>query len=490
MRILMVTSEAVPYAKAGGLADAVAALSAQLSAIGHDVRVVLPRYYFIDRSDLDDLEIPLRVPLGNDELWCGVYRGSDWGPEYYFLDYEALFGRDGIYGTRNEPSFPDNARRFALLGRGALELCRAIDWTPDVIHCHDWPAVPAILYAKSSLCPKALQDVSTVLTIHNLGHQGEFEVSDVVYLGLTPADQAASAIARRGRLNFLRAAIELADKITTVSPRYAQEIRTPEFGFGLEESINRRACDLIGIVNGIDYTEWNPETDPLIAVRYSADSLHEKEANKRALMEETGLRYSQDVPVVGMVSRLVEQKGFADLCGPGSKTLYKMCANLDVQFVILGTGERWCEMDLRRLQAKLLNLRAILTFDNGLAHRIEAGADFFLMPSRYEPCGLNQLYSMRYGTIPIVTATGGLRDTVVPYGPDFGGGTGFFVNGTGGKSIYAAVERAVAAFQNRPEHIRQMRMEGMKARFSWHESAQQYVKTYRDASFRSSRSSR
>ena len=490
MRILMVTSEAVPYAKAGGLADAVSALSAQLSAIGHDVRVVLPRYYFIDRFGLDDLAIPLRVPLGSDELWCGVYRRSDRGPQYYFLDYEALFGRDGIYGTRDEPSFPDNARRFALLGRGALELCRTIDWIPDVIHCHDWPAVPAILYAKSSLCPKKLQAVSTVFTIHNLGHQGEFEVADVVYLGLTPADLAASAIARRGRLNFLSAAIELADKITTVSPGYAKEIRTPEFGFGLEKSIKRRADDLIGIVNGIDYTEWNPETDPHIAVRYSADSLHKKEANKRALLEETGLRYSRDIPVVGMVSRLVEQKGFADLCGPASKTLYNMCADLDVQFVILGTGEQWCEIDLRRLQAKLLNLRAILTFDNGLAHRIEAGADFFLMPSRYEPCGLNQLYSMRYGTIPIVTATGGLRDTVDPYEPDSGGGTGFFVNGTGGRSIYAAVERAVAVFHDRPEHIRLMRMDGMKTRFSWHKSAQQYVRTYRDASFRSSRSSR
>lgn len=488
MNILMVTSEAVPYAKSGGLADAVSALSSELARAGHEVRVVLPRYYFVDRSLLSVIGEPLGVPLGEHELWCAVYcarhpGGANPGSlHYYFLDHEELYGRDGIYGTSSEPFFRDNARRFAFLGRGALQLCLMLGWTPDVVHSHDWPAALSITYLKSSVCPSRLENAAAVFTIHNMGYQGIFELSDATHLGLPSADLARSGIERYGRLNFLKAAIEGADKITTVSPGYAEEIKTAELGFGLEKEVAGRADDLVGIVNGIDYEVWNPETDPLIPRHYSADSLIGKKENKKALTVEAGLRYSDSVPIVGMVSRLVEQKGFADLCGPESSALHAICADLDVQVVILGTGEAWCETELRRLDASLLSLRAFIAFDNRLAHLIEAGADFFLMPSRYEPCGLNQLYSLRYGTIPIVTATGGLRDTIEPYDPETGSGTGFFVDGFGGRAIYRAVERAVELFRRRPDRIDAMRQRGMSRRFSWEVSAEEYQRVYEAAS--------
>ena len=481
LRILMVTSELVPLAKVGGLGDMVSALAAELDRQGHDVRVVLPRYYSLDRADFERIEGPLGVPLGLGEEWCAVIAtelaGS--GVKVYALDHEGLFGRDGVYGTRAEPAFPDNVRRFAMLCRGALQVCKMLDWTPDVVHAHDWPAALAPVYLYTVEAQGPFERTGSLLTLHNLGHQGLFGERDFVHTGLPLGSLEGSGF-RSGRdnINLLVAGALHADVLTTVSPTYAREIQTPAHGEGMDGLLRRRSGDLFGVLNGIDYEVWNPETDPLIPATFSVDDLSGKAAVKSALQEELGLEVTADVPLVGMVTRLVRQKGITELCAPAFGSLFSICRDMALQVVILGTGEAWLEKELQTLAAVLPNLRVVLKFDDRLAHLIEGGSDFFLMPSRYEPCGLSQMYALRYGTLPIVRRTGGLADTVESYDEETGAGTGFVFDELTPLSIYNSVGWAVWAWYNRKQHLAEMRRRGMELRFSWETSARRYAELY------------
>lgn len=478
-KILMVSSEAVPYAKTGGLADMVSALSLKLSEAGDDVRIIMPRYYDIDKEKLSKMKQPLGIPTGDDEKWTAVYTDKLKGTvPVYFIDYDLLYGRKGIYGPSGSESFGDNAERFNLLCRGAFQLCRMIDWIPDVMHCHDWSAGLVPLYLNTIEFSHEFKRTASVFTIHNIGYQGIFPADETVHTGLV--EQAA--MLHNDNMNFLKCAIDQSNIVTTVSPTYAREIQTAQYGEGLETLLDYRKYDLFGILNGVDYSEWNPETDRHIApLNYDHKDLSNKAKLKENLQKEAGLEVSPDKPLIGIVSRLADQKGFRELCEPFYGCLASLCRYIDLQFVILGTGEKWCEEELNRLTRTLPNLSVWTEFDNKKAHLIEAGSDFFLMPSRYEPCGLNQLYSLKYGTLPIVRNTGGLADTVENYNQETGGGTGFTFDDLTPEAIYNVVGWAVWAWYNRTEHINAMREKAMTRDFSWTGSVKEYKEIYEKA---------
>lgn len=483
MKILMVTSEAIPFAKTGGLADAVAALSIALKKKGHDVRIVMPRYYRIDRSALDLIPGPMAVHLGAYEYWTGVYTtmlpNSD--VPVYFIDHEQSFGRDGIYGTPLESDFSDNPRRFSVLAHGALQLCRKQNWIPDIIHAHDWAAALITVLLKFNEQESELSHTASILTIHNIGYQGVYPKHAYADTGLDWQHFYATGFEDWDRINFLKAGIVSADALTTVSPTYAREIQTPEYGFRMDGILRYRAEDMTGILNGIDTDIWNPKTDPLIPQNYSIKTLAKKEKNKEALQERMGLPVNPDVPVFGMVTRLADQKGVAELFGPTYGSAFRICTEMNIQIAVLGAGEHWCEEELNALAAKLPNFRVYIGYNEELSHLIEAGSDFFLMPSRYEPCGLNQMYSLLYGTLPIVRNTGGLADTVQNYNEQTGDGTGFMLDFLSPKSIYDVIGWATYAWFNKKEHIKKMQKTGMKKQFGWNVSANEYIEVYKKA---------
>ncbi len=484
MRILMVTSELVPFAKVGGLADVVASLSKKLKVLGHDIRIVMPRYYSIDKAELLSHPAPLGVPVGFGEIWNGVLEGRlpDSDLPIYFLDNEDLYGRDGVYGEFGN-SYNDNCIRFTNLSRGALQLCKYLGWYPDVVHAHDWPTAIVPLFLNTWDKDGYFAKTASVLTIHNLGHQGWFPKEDIHNLQLNWDEFFVSGLEKFDSINFLKSGIENADIITTVSPTYSYEILSSEFGEGLEGVLASRRGDLYGILNGVDYDVWSPESDKFIPFNYSSSDLKGKALVKRALQESLGLEVSDKKPLIGLVSRFADQKGFGALCGPGYGSLFGICNDMDVQVVVLGTGEKWCEDELKSLEARLPNLKVIFAFNNEMAHWIEAGSDFFLMPSKYEPCGLNQIYSLRYGTLPIVRRTGGLADTVDCYNEFNGDGDGFVFNHLTPGAIYDVVGWAVWAWYNRPEHIQKMIQAAMKKCFDWDLSVNEYEKIY-SAAFR------
>jgi starch synthase len=480
MKILMVSSEAAPFAKAGGLGDAVSALARALSRAGHDVRVLLPRYYCVDRGKLEAVRGPLGIPTGSGEEWAGIYKSYLPGSvvEVYFLDHEAYFGRDGIYGSKSEPDFADNPERFAFLSRAAFQLCRKLEWIPDILHAHDWPtSLVPVLLGNAERLGEFAKTVSA-LTIHNLGYQGVYPKESFLSFGL-PWDLFHNAgFEFYDKVNLLKAGIRSADCLTTVSPTYAREIQTPDYGFGLDGLLRFRSSDLVGILNGVDLDEWDPETDLRIPARYSSATMAGKDKCKAALQKEFGLAVSTDKPLVGMVTRLADMKGVGELFGPLYGSAFRICSDIDLQFAVVGSGAKWCEDELRSLSGRLPNFRARIGFDERLAHLVEAGADFFLMPSRYEPCGLNQMYSLRYGTLPIVHRTGGLSDTVENYNQETGAGTGFMFDNLTPRAVYDTVGWAAWAWYNKRKHIEAMRVRAMERRFSWDHAASEYAKLY------------
>ena len=480
-KILMITSEVLPFAKTGGLADAVSELSIQLKKMGHDVRILMPRYYHIDRKSLKKHDEALGIWLGKGEEWTAVYEGSLPAEDVpvYFLEHERFFGRDGVYGHRPDEGFTDNAARFALLSRGGFQLSRMLHWIPDILHCHDWPSAPACYLLKKEEQNRGFSNTKSVLTIHNLGYQGIFPLDDVVYLQPETDMLNISTLEFSGALNFLKSGIITADRITTVSPTYAEEIKKAEFGYGMDGLLNYRSSDLYGILNGVDYSSWNPETDPHIQPdNFGISELKVKQKVKKKLQAEFGLSKNNSVPLIGMVTRLVDQKGIRELCQPGYGSLFSICRDLDLQFAVLGTGDQWCERELNELSARLPNLSVKIGYDNRLAHLIEAGSDFFLMPSRYEPCGLNQMYSLAYGTLPIVRATGGLADTVKNYNQKNGDGTGFTFHDLTPSVIYDVVRWVVETWYKRQNHILRMRVAAMNEKFTWEKSAAEYLRVY------------
>jgi len=464
-KVLMVASEAEPFAKSGGLGDVLGALPAALAAQGHTVAVLLPRYGWIPLGGLRRVYENLVIWLGETPWRTDVFSTVERGVEVLLVDCPPLYGREGLYGAAGE-DYPDNAIRFAVLSRSALEIVRRV-FRPEIVHCHDWQAALVGPYMRHRMAlDPTFFGIKLVLTIHNLGYQGLFPPEILPALGLDRSLFQPEALEFYGRVNFLKGGIVFSDAITTVSRAYAREIQTPEFGHGLDGLLRARSAVLTGILNGADYSQWNPETDPLIAARYSVDDLSGKRACKRDLLVECGFDPDDDRPVIGMISRLAAQKGF-DLLAEAAEELVRE----DLRLVILGAGDPYYEDRLRRLAAEHPQRVFVrIAFDNAFAHKIEAGADMFLMPSRYEPCGLNQIYSLRYGTVPIVRATGGLDDTVDET-------TGFKFADYSAAALLDAVRRALAAYRSR-EIWREMMIRGMKKDYSWEASARQYAALY------------
>ncbi|HVT92428.1 MAG TPA: glycogen synthase GlgA [Bryobacteraceae bacterium] len=466
-KVLMVSSEAAPYCKTGGLADVVGSLPVALREQGAEVAVVLPGYLDLKTPDPPrEVWRHLPVPIGPHVFQTDIYRTDRQGVAFFIVDCPALYGRHGIYGDA-KGDFSDNHLRYGVLCLAALGVIRHL-FRPQVIHCHDWQAslLPVYLRTIFANSPEFL-GMKTLLTIHNLGYQGRFWSGLLGDLGLDPALMHPAGLEFYGDINFLKGGIAFSDAINTVSPTYAREIQTAEYGFGLDGFLRTRSGAISGILNGADYSQWNPETDPYIARNYSSSDLSGKVECKRALLDEMGLPERMDRPLLGIVSRFADQKGF-DLV----EQIAGQLAGEDAALVVLGSGDPHFENSFRKLAGAHPDKFSVrVGYDEGLSHRIEAGADMFLMPSRYEPCGLNQIYSLRYGTVPIVRATGGLDDTIE-------GGTGFKFWDYSAHSFFLAIRAALEAFQDRPGWRETMRR-CMEKDFSWEASAGQYLDFYR-----------
>ncbi len=486
LRILYAASEVVPFSKTGGLADVAGALPEALAQMGHDVRVISPFYAALFHRDqftvphngksvsMNFNGIPQSFKLRKPASWAGK-------AQHFFVEHPNYYARTGLYvEAASGRDYPDNDVRFAFFSRGILELLAVSNWVPDIIHLNDWQTalVAAYLRVKSPEVT-SLQATRTVLTAHNMAYQGVFPAERFAFLDFDESLAAPMGpFEYFGQINFLKAGLVHADKINTVSPTYAREIQSsPDFGAGLEGLLRQRSGDLTGILNGIDTDIWNPVADKLIAQTYDQTSLDGKAVNKRALCDKCGVDTSRlDRPLVGMITRLAEQKGLA-LVVEAAERLFA----LDVNLVLLGTGDPTLQKLFSEWNDRYPGrFRAILTFDNALAHLIEAGSDIFLMPSRYEPCGLNQMYSLRYGTVPVVRATGGLADTVIDADANPGSGNGFAFIDYKSAAMLDALERAVFAYRE-PGRWRGIMKCGMAADFSWANAAKEYLALYNSA---------
>lgn len=477
MHIVFAASECVPFSKTGGLADVVGALPPALAALGHRVSVYLPLYRQTRLADAKPVLPSVTVPFDDRYRFCSVLDGGmHSGVQFYFIDYPPFFDREALYGT-SVGDYRDNAERFALYSRAVLESCKILG-VPDVFHCHDWQSalVPVLLRSVYAEDP-AFRDVGCVFTIHNMGYQGLFP-PEILPLLMLPWDLfTITRMEFYGNVNFLKGALVFADFVTTVSKKYSQEIQTAEYGFGLEGVLHGRAATVTGILNGVDYKEWSPETDKFIAARYSHQDLSGKAACKQDLLTQFGIADADSkLPVIGIVSRFAAQKGF-DLI---SQVMDRL-AREDMIVVALGAGDKeYQDMFLRLHKQYPQKIAVKVAYDNGLAHKIEAGSDMFLMPSRYEPCGLNQIYSLKYGTVPVVRATGGLDDTIENWDLRTGRGTGFKFSEYTGEALLDTVKLALKAYQDHEAWQRLMR-NGMSKDFSWNASAREYVRVYERA---------
>ena len=473
MRVLFAASECVPFVKTGGLADVAGALPVELAARGAQVRVVLPLYAAIGepwRSRMRRIA-EFEVELGWRRQYCGVLELEHLGVTYYFLDNQYYFGRSYIYGLGG-----DEYERFGFFCRAILDLLPRVDFQPDVLHCNDWQTgmVPALLKLQYANLP-FYANIKTAVTIHNLQYQGVFDIKAVQdTLGLDDAQFTSDKLECYGCANFLKAGLVYADEITTVSPSYADEIQTAYYGERLDGLLRARRGQLWGILNGIDVTDYNPATDAHLAQPYGIGDFAGKAANKAALQRELGLREDAGVPLIGLVTRLSHQKGL-DLIDYVIRELM----DEGIQLVVLGMGDAkytdlfsWCE------SAFPGRVAARFAMDNVLAHRIYGGSDMFLMPSLFEPCGLSQLISMRYGTIPIVRETGGLRDTVLSYNDFTKEGNGFTFHNYNAHDMLSVIQRALHFYEKKQPVIEKLRVQGMEGDYSWANSAKEYVKIY------------
>lgn len=483
LNILMTSPEAVPFAKTGGLADVAGALPRELVKLGHHVYLVIPRYGTIDGAAQGFKEWRrLTVPTASGPIDAVIEQATlkDCGVQVLAVRHDPFFARTGLYQESGR-DYPDNLERFAFFSRAVLELIPALSqetgWTPDLLHAHDWQTALSIVYLRTLYAGQPVfKGIRTLFTIHNIGYQGLFPAADYWKTGLGPELFTLQWLEFYGSLNLLKGGLVFADLLTTVSPTYSREIQTPEFGFGLDGVLRERKDRLAGVVNGIDADLWNPAADPYLPCRYSVPDLAGKKVCKSSLQREMNLPV-REVPLLGIVSRLSEQKGH-DLVAEALPELM----GLDLQMVLLGTGDPSLEAGFRSLQAQFpekIGLR--IGFDEGLAHRIEAGSDLFLMPSRYEPCGLSQLYSLRYGTVPIVRRTGGLADTVLNYSPRAvkeGRATGFLFGEPTKEALLTTVLLALRVYAER-EEWRSLIRAGMGTDVSWAKSACAYEELYR-----------
>ncbi|MEO8052378.1 MAG: glycogen synthase GlgA [Acidobacteriota bacterium] len=466
-RILMITSEAEPFAKTGGLADVLGALPPALAKLGEEVAVVMPRYGSVRLDASTRIADGMRLSVGPNAFTVAIDQVEREGVRYLFVDCPPLYARAGVYSDDGVTAYADNHIRFALLNQAALEIGRSI-FRPDIFHAHDWPGGLLAPYLRESYgSDPDFVGAKSIITIHNLGYQGNFPATVLSELGLSSALFHPAGLEFWGGLSFLKAGIVWSDAITTVSPTYAREIQTPEYGHGLDGVLRDCAARITGILNGVDYAEWSPDTDPYGRYPYSARDLSGKRLAKRALLEEVGLPLNETRPLIGIVSRFAGQKGF-DLVGGIAAEL----AEMHLAMVVLGSGEAPIEEMFRKMASTHPEKFSVqVGYDNGLAHRIEAGADMFLMPSRYEPCGLSQMYSLRYGTVPIVRATGGLEDTVDEL-------TGFKFTEYTPEALLGAIREALEAWSDGPRWLERMRR-GMAQDFSWDAAALRYKSLYR-----------
>jgi starch synthase len=476
LRILVCSSEVVPFAKTGGLADVAGALPRALAALGHEVHVVMPFYGSIDTKKAKPKQVAtVRLLVGEEEVEAGIaVSGLLPGVPTYLVDAPRYFHRRGLYGE------PDDAERFSFFCRAVLEFLRHSEWRPEVLHCNDWQTALLPVYLKTTFHDDAaLAHIGTLLTVHNLAYQGLFDPTAMATAALDPSLLTMEGVEFYGEVSFLKGGLMFADVLNTVSKTYAREIQTPEYGERLEGVLARRRDDLFGVLNGLDYEEWNAETDPHLAANYRVNEWEGKLANKTQLQRRFKLTETAKTPLLAIVSRLASQKGL-DLLAEVLPHLLEG----EVQFVLLGTGEpeyhRMVEDVVAQFPGKM---GALLGFDNALAHQVYAGADMFLMPSHYEPCGLGQLISLRYGTVPVVRRTGGLADTVEEFDPASKRGTGFLFEERTGVGFLGALCRALTTYGS-VRLWRRLMKSGMACDYSWGRSAGEYVRLYERAAAR------
>ncbi len=480
-KIAMIASECMPYAKTGGLADVVGALPKALKALGHEPIVIMPKYGSIDagRFAFRPALPSMGVWMGDTLEWCMVHRAENDGVPVYFIEFDRFFGRNGLYHDADFKDYLDNPRRFAFLTRAGLQLCKDLSFQADIIHAHDWQTALAPAYIKIwHWNDPLLRNAAGVLTIHNIAYQGVYPPAHYEYLGLQWGNFTSEKFEDHGQVNFLKGGIHYADMVNTVSPTYAQETRSPVGGQGLAPYLNDKGENYTGILNGADYERWDPRRDPLIPAHYSMEDMAGKAICKRELQQRFLLEVDPDIPLIGVVSRLVSQKGLDLLAA----TIERIVNDMRVQIVIVGAGDKGLEHFFGELPARYPGrIGSWIGYQEELSHWVEAGADFFLMPSRFEPCGLNQMYSLRYGTLPIVRATGGLDDTVAQYDEATGSGTGFKFWAASPEAIYYTTGWAVSTYYDRKAHMANMIRAAMAQDFSWERSARMYVEVYQRA---------
>ncbi|MFA5042885.1 MAG: glycogen synthase GlgA [Kiritimatiellia bacterium] len=475
-RILFVVSECAPFAKVGGLADVAGALPKALRRLGYDARIVLPLYAGVNRARHGIVfERPFTVQMGPRDYPAAVWSGRMADVPVRFIECGRFFDRPGIYGDTSG-DYPDNAARFAFFCRAALETCRSGPFIPDIVHCHDWHTALLPFFLKTAEYSETRPArAASVLTIHNIGYQGLFPAGALSDLGIGPPDSIPGQLEYFGRINFLKAGIKCADYLATVSPTHARELLDFSSGGGLTAELLERKRDFKGILNGVDYAEWDPARDPLLPAHYTAAEPGGKAVCKAALQRTFGLDERPDLPVFGIVARLARQKGLGLL----AEIMPRVLDNMAIQFVALGTGDRFFESFLLNLARRHPRRAAArIEFSDKLSHLIEAGGDFFLMPSLYEPCGLTQMYAMLYGTLPIVRAVGGLADTVENYDEASGRGTGFKFQDAAPRALYNTIGWAVSTWFDRPRHIALLRRQAMRRDFSWDKAAREYSEVY------------
>ena len=471
MKIAIIAAEIGPHAKVGGLADVIAALPQALKDAGAAPSVIVPGYHvLLDNLDTKQFADDQAITLGSSLERFRILRAEGaGGVPLYLIDHPGFFGRDGIYGDK-AGDYPDNFQRFIFFGRAAAATAAMLN--PDILHAHDWhaAAAPIVLRADPSIRSQ-FETTSTVFTIHNLGFQGICERDLFPLLGIDSSWFAINGLEFYGRVNLMKGAVVLSDAVNTVSPTYASEIANdPAFGFGLDGVLREKSDRFVGILNGADYDEWDPATDRFIGVRYSPGRRNGKKACLYDLREEMKLPHRRTTPIIAMITRMTAQKG-VDLVAAALERLVA----LDVQLVMLANGDPQLEQFFKSAEARYPNsLRVNLRFDNALAHRIQAGSDMFMIPSRFEPCGLTQMYALKYGNPPIARATGGLRDTVDEFDPISGRGTGFLLDGFEPDALVAAAARAVDSFRN-PRRWRQLMNNCFNANFSWSTAAREYL---------------
>lgn len=482
MNVLFIASECAPFCKTGGLADVVGALPKALKKLNLNPIVVIPKYSANNYHGQTPERVlySMGVWMGNCIEWCAVDRVYLNGDiPVYLIEFEKYFNREGLYHDNDFKDYGDNARRFAFLTRAGLQLCKDIGFKPDIVHAHDWQTSLAGAYLKIwHWNDPILGGAASVLTIHNAAYQGIYPREDYLYAGLQEINFTSEKFESYGAFNMLKGGIYFSDIVNTVSPTYAREISAPFGGFGMAPYLANKGDRFFGILNGVDYEEWNPEIDKFIPANYSMNNLKGKIDCKLALQKEMLLEQRYDIPIIGVVSRFVHQKGL-DLL---AEAIEGIVNNMIVQFAILGAGEKYLEDFYYNLPARYPGkIGSFIGYNNRLAHLIEAGSDFFIMPSLYEPCGLNQIYSLKYGTLPIVRATGGLDDTVEQYDERTGEGTGFKFYEPSARAIYYTVGWAVSTFYDRKDHMKKMIKSAMAKDFSWEKSAKEYIKAYNRA---------